>query len=147
MLTSVTLFGLGSLLISAQIVWAGLESAIHSTALTSANFDGALARATKGALVAFYAPWCGHCKSLAPTWDKVAQDFEADEGCLIAHIDADNSANKAIASRYSVTGYPTIKFFPGPGQAPVDITPVEMRMLSLNISTKNVRHIAFPVVC
>jgi len=111
------LFALGSFI---PLTLAGLESAVHSTTLTSANFDGAIAGATKGALVAFYAPWCGHCKTLAPAWDKAAQAFESEDGCLVAHLDADASANKPIASRYGVTGFPTIKFFPGGGKAPID---------------------------
>ena len=61
-------------------------------------------------LVAFTAPWCGHCKNLKPTWEKVAQDYAPELGVKIAQVDAE--ANKALAGDYSVSSYPTIKFFP-----------------------------------
>ena len=69
-------------------------------------------------LVAFTAPWCGHCKSLKPTWEKVAQDYAAEVGVKIAQVDAE--ANKAVASEFGVSGYPTIKFFPKESTKPED---------------------------
>ncbi|GBB90229.1 hypothetical protein RclHR1_01710029 [Rhizophagus clarus] len=78
--------------------------------LTSKNFDEVALNPEKNALVEFYAPWCGHCKNLAPTYEKVAQDYAQESACIVANMDA--TKNEAVAKRYDVRGFPTIKFFP-----------------------------------
>ncbi|KAF1949658.1 disulfide isomerase [Byssothecium circinans] len=62
-------------------------------------------------LVAFTAPWCGHCKNLAPIWEQLANDFVTEPGVIIAKVDAEAENSKALASEQGVSSYPTIKYF------------------------------------
>ncbi|XP_059313279.1 probable protein disulfide-isomerase A6 [Lycium ferocissimum] len=86
--------------------------------LSSDNFDEIVLDETKDVLVEFYAPWCGHCKSLAPIYEKVAAAFRQEEDVVIANLDADN--HKDLAEKYGVSGYPTLKFFPKGNKAGED---------------------------
>ncbi|KAJ0111708.1 hypothetical protein Patl1_00911 [Pistacia atlantica] len=86
--------------------------------LTADNFDAVVLDESKDVLVEFYAPWCGHCKSLAPTYEKVATAFKMEEDVVIANLDADKY--KDLAEKYGVSGYPTLKFFPRSNKAGED---------------------------
>jgi len=79
-------------------------------ALDEASFDKIVKDPTKDVLVEFYAPWCGHCKQLAPKYDEVGKTFDGEDSVVIAKLDAD--AHRQAAQPYYVKGYPTIKFFP-----------------------------------
>ncbi|KAG6434121.1 hypothetical protein SASPL_105743 [Salvia splendens] len=86
--------------------------------LTPANFNEVVLDEKKDVLVEFYAPWCGHCKSLAPIYEKVATAFNLEEDAVIANLDAD--AHKDLAEKYGITGFPTLKFFPKNNKAGED---------------------------
>jgi len=77
--------------------------------LDTSNFDKIALDPTKDVLVEFYAPWCGHCKRLAPDYEKLAKAYAGEDNIVIANIDAD--AEKDVGGRYGVTGFPTIKWF------------------------------------
>ncbi len=69
--------------------------------LTAKTFD----KIYKGIwLVEFYAPWCGHCKNLAPHYEKAARALAG-----IANIAAIDASNEKV--NINIQGYPTIKFF------------------------------------
>jgi len=83
--------------------------------LTEANFD----ELTEGKVVfvKMFAPWCGHCKRLKPTWDALASsvnvhaDNEDDAGLghvLVADIDCTSKGGKPLCDDYGVEGFPTL---------------------------------------
>lgn len=80
------------------------ESAV--VILTNATFAETAAK-TDNMLVMFHAPWCGHCKNLAPEWDKAAAELMGK--VLLAKVDA--TVYEDLAGQHFVKAYPTIKFF------------------------------------
>jgi thiol-disulfide isomerase/thioredoxin len=52
------------------------------------SFHDVVMDPTKDVLVKYYAPWCGHCKKLAPVWDELAENFAGVEDLVIAKFDA-----------------------------------------------------------
>lgn len=75
--------------------------------LVSTNFDEVALDKSKDVLVEFYAPWCGHCKQLAPIYDQLAEKFQDSKEIVIAKIDS--TANELEHTK--INSFPTIKLY------------------------------------
>lgn len=84
--------------------------------LVGKNFQEVVYDTTKDVFVEFYAPWCGHCKSLAPEYERVAETFQSDDSIVVAKIDSTANEVEGIA----ISGFPTLKFFPANNKAGID---------------------------
>ena len=73
---------------------------------------------TKLVIVDFWAEWCGPCKALGPTLEKVAADY-ADKGVILAKIDTDK--NQFIAAQFQIRSIPTV-YAMFQGQLVADLT-------------------------
>lgn len=77
------------------------------------NFDELVKNADKDVLIEFYAPWCGHCKKLAPVFDEVALKLDGEDVLLVKY---DATAND-VPAEYDVRGFPTLYWQPRGGNA------------------------------
>merc|ERR1712137_108937 len=57
----------------------------------------------------FYAPWCGHCKSLAPTWREISTELKGEVN--VAKIDCTVDDLKDFCENNDVKGFPTLQFW------------------------------------
>lgn len=89
------------------------------TVVVAKNYDDIVINNDKDVLLEFYAPWCGHCKALAPKYEELAALYgtvDLASKVTIAKVDA--TANDVPDE---IQGFPTIKLFPaGKKDAPVD---------------------------
>eukprot|EP01059_Diplonema_ambulator_P027558 TRINITY_DN458_c0_g1_i1.p1 TRINITY_DN458_c0_g1~~TRINITY_DN458_c0_g1_i1.p1 ORF type:complete len:123 (+),score=42.16 TRINITY_DN458_c0_g1_i1:68-436(+) len=99
------------------LVFAALLSVAYSVVFTVDNFDE-LALGGKNAFVKFYAPWCGHCKRLAPAWEQLEGEFKDSEKVIVGDVDC--TQQRDLCTRFGIRGYPTIKSFKAGTTEPED---------------------------
>ncbi|KAM0722136.1 hypothetical protein Q7P37_001577 [Cladosporium fusiforme] len=105
--------------LTAALAFTGATASSAVKDLLPGNFDDIVLKSGKPALVEFFAPWCGHCKTLAPIYEELAAAFEhAGEKVTIAKVDAD--AHKELGRKWGVQGFPTLKWFDGKSDKPED---------------------------
>lgn len=110
-----------SYLLLSSLAILGANAASSVLDLIPSNFDKVVLESGKPALVEFFAPWCGHCKNLAPVYEELATKFAfAGDQVSIGKVDADE--HKSLGKRFGVQGFPTIKWFDGKSDKPIDYT-------------------------
>ena len=76
------------------------------------NFESAVASGENDVLVELYAPWCGHCKSLAPIYDGVAHALAPlHPSITVAKMDMTANEVPSAAMLAKVPGYPTVRLY------------------------------------
>lgn len=94
------------------LFYAALVASSNVVDLTATNFDELVTNSGKPALVKFYAPWCGHCKKLAPTYEQLGDVFASVKD-KVTIAKADGDAHKALSKRFGIKGFPTLKWIHG----------------------------------
>ncbi|WP_244125322.1 thioredoxin [Burkholderia gladioli] len=81
--------------------------------MTEASFEADVTRNRLPVLIDFWAEWCGPCKALAPTLEKVAWSFEGKVDIVKVNVDE----HPPLRKRFGVPGIPTLVFMKGAHEA------------------------------
>ncbi len=85
-------------------------------------------------LVEFYAPWCGHCKSLAPKWLSLATHYKKE--ARVGIFNMDYTANEIDHPDVNVKGFPTVRGAPPPPSSP----PIYLSLARRTPLTPHIKH-------
>ncbi|CAH0476285.1 unnamed protein product [Peronospora belbahrii] len=77
--------------------------------LTTVLFEEQVLGSKEPWLIKFYAPWCGHCKRLAPTWNKLSRTLK-ENGSKTQVAKVDCTVHRRVCSRFGVNGFPSLYY-------------------------------------
>ncbi|CAN4119338.1 unnamed protein product [Withania somnifera] len=103
------------------------------------NFDDIVLDESKDVLLEIYAPWCGHCQSLEPTYNKLAKHLRGIESLVIAKMDGTTNEHP----QGKAEGFPTLLFFPA-GNRSADPIPVDADRTVLALYKFIKKHASIP---
>lgn len=75
--------------------------------LTHDNYDEKTAGKT--VFIKHYAPWCGHCKSMAPAWKTLMDEYVDSEIVVVGEVDCIGTGKK-LCETHSISGFPAIRY-------------------------------------
>ncbi|KAI8085194.1 thioredoxin-like protein [Halteromyces radiatus] len=80
--------------------------------VVGSQFNDIVLDKSKDVFLEVYAPWCGHCKNLAPTWEKLGEQVQGLKNSNLVIAKLDGTANDIPPEGdFKVEGFPTLKFF------------------------------------
>ena len=82
------------------------SAAVHGTDVTADNIKELAAG--RPVFLKFFAPWCGHCKKMAPAWSELMDTYADSPALFVAKVDCTKSG-KSLCKKEGVRGYPTVK--------------------------------------
>ena len=75
--------------------------------ITDSNFEMEVEKSDIPVLIDFWAAWCGPCRTLAPTVEEIADEYQGK--LKVGKLDVD--ANSALSAKFSIRGIPTLLLF------------------------------------
>jgi thioredoxin 2 len=79
----------------------------HPVSLSAANFDEVVVNSDIPVIVDFWAPWCGPCKMMAPTFEKVAKEFPL----KMMFVKVNTEEEQQLGARFGIRSIPTLMIF------------------------------------
>ncbi|PWA01489.1 hypothetical protein BB558_002416 [Smittium angustum] len=110
------------------------------------EFEKIVMDTKKDVLIEFYAPWCGHCKKLEPTYTKLGELSSKFDNLVIAKMDATENDIPVDNEKFNIAGFPTIMLVKGGSNDIVEYTGTRamssiISFIELNSNTKMINTI------
>ncbi len=86
--------------------------------LTAENWEKEVVQSDKPVLVDFWAVWCGPCRALTPTIERLADQYAGK--VKVGKLNTDEAPDVAV--RYGISSIPQVMLFKGGSDQPVDKT-------------------------